>query len=181
MADQFKNVGEVGYAIHGIREQLSLHKGVFMGAFGLSVIVAGALFTQGLLTASSINDLKVIDSRLEGKIDLILSRLDAIAGDTRQTRASVDEVKAALVTPPPSATEAETELIAKFRQSLGTDFTQTGSGTVQYADIEKMVETLPAAERKDLEIGCLFASDKPAEYSTTVLGACAAVVNAIQR
>lgn len=70
MADQFKNVGEVGHAMQGIRDQLRLHVIVFGGAASLVVLALGALFVQYSSLSRDVNDLRVVMARVESKIDV---------------------------------------------------------------------------------------------------------------
>lgn len=182
MADQFNSVSEVGHAMRGIRDQLRLHVIVFGSAASLVVLVLGALFVQYGSLSRDVNDLRVVMARVESKID-------AIRGDTQQTRSDVGEVKSAMATVPTqleqwTPSEAEEMLLAKFRSAFGMEAVEVGGPFAAlsqgYARIEEWAANASSAELKDLQTACLGAGMVPELYSTITIGACAAVVNVPQ-
>src|SRR5690606_34120742 len=132
---------------------------VYGAVFGATVVIAGAAY--GFM----FNKL----DRVEDSLARVETKLNEIANDTRQTRADIGEVKLALTSPPG---EAEAQLLAKFRDVLGPNVVPAGGGTAalatQYGTVADLVRGLPPERRKELEIGCMFAEDMPAQYSTTL-------------
>lgn len=179
MADQFDTVGEVGHAMRGIRDQLRLHVIVFGAAAGLVVVAMGALFVQYNTLSRDVNDLRVMMARVESKID-------AIRGDTQQTRADVGAVRTSMSAIPMnrpredgSPSDAEANLLAAFGKAFG--FTVSEATYVEalasYGSVQQMMQGASEEELRALQAACFEASTEPMLYSTTTLGACAAVVN----
>lgn len=80
MPEKFETLGEVGHALEGVKEQLALHVKVFVGAFGLSVIVAGFLYNQYSGINDKVSDLKASNARIETKLEAISAAIAEIKG-----------------------------------------------------------------------------------------------------
>jgi hypothetical protein len=179
MADQFNTVGEVGHAMRGIRDQLSLHaKG-----FGIAVLLFagafGGLYYQTISISRDVNELRVTAARIESKID-------AIRGDTQQTRADVGAVRTSMSAIPmnrprdgESPSDAEANLLAAFGNAFGFTVSEVTYADVlaSYGSVQLLMQAASEEEVQALQAACREASSAPMLYSTTALGACAAVVN----
>ena len=84
MAEEFKTLREVGHALVGIRDQLSMMQKVFWGAAGVPVLSFGYLFVTTTTTSNVV-------ARLDERIKAAETDLGEIKSDIRAMRTGYRE------------------------------------------------------------------------------------------